>query len=1163
MEFITPSMLQSLNVENKRLFESLLPLLIKKLIIQGSNNLSSIRMPSGNDIWANGFDGVISCDNGSTYVSKGVSVWEFGTSEDSLKKINDDYEKRTNNTLGIDKENAVFYLVMPKIWAYRTSLTEWESMHNDWKEVHIYDASVLCDWINSDPAVCAWLFETIFHKQVDFTTLTKAWEEFSNKTNPCFTPLMFIEDREEESCLLFSLLDNNEIIRIKGDSLVDSIGFTLCALMRNPETREKAIVVNSFETLHTLSRIVSNKIFILNFFCFRDIPNTNNHFVVCFNKEATSISPSIQLKQYSKMHYLRSLREMGIPEGKDAELYAFCHASMRALVRRIPGRSNDSAPEWANKVDTSLLIPLMLMHTISIDNDRKIVESLSNRPVESVFDYYHNLSMWEDTPVKEDKRYYIIVNYEETWNTLNLNTDSEAFRRLNETILMLFNQIQLEGLYSGEYGSPHDVRRRVRDLLLNYIYFAYDSDDPSESHTAVGTILEHTFNEKMEDLLIANLSILAEAAPLTVIKFIANNLEKDQSDIVALFQDAGYSRYYVGVLFALDELTLHSETAVEACRILFKLRQLETTLKSSNTPKESLLTALCLFNSETALTIVQKTQLIRSFASEVPQLAYDLIPELIGKDSFWKGVRQGAKKPEEHEELTVAKLLEATETLAEMAIQYAVKNANIQVLAATLEQYEHVRPSFLIDVARKTDLKAFGNFDFFHLKYYLRERVYSIQKYDWENETGYISALNEWRYVLNQDKSEGKDIEWMFYKAYELPAEELLGCIDDYMEEEKKRDELRGNKLKAIYGEKGFTGIEPLLVRMEDSSYWGKMIATILSEENYLPITRTLLDQKKYVIMSGIIDNANFDLAKKVYDMVPSESQERLLNLITRKECARWLLNDDQRIAFWKTKRIYSFDTFMVEELQKYNPMGLLPYCFELIQKDYNHGQEYSFKILNLVVEKYEANQAICLGKHTIKGIIGIIEKHCYSEKWGELVARLYLKGFLDELPEIGKEYYYNNPEQLKCFITDNPSRYCYELLRFKLPECAIDNYQKLVDFISYFIDNSLINFIGQTLGRFVDKNNKDFPCPVLKNVLEEFANNTLDKEVLIGFLNSRGSRIVTDGSDQLTIAKEYKKRAVACEISYPHSAYILNHLAKSHQLDSKQDHILSEINLL
>ena len=62
--------------------------------------------------------------------------------------------------------------------------------------------------------------------------------------------------------------------------------------------------------------------------------------------------------------------------------------------------------------------------------------------------------------------------------------------------------------------------------------------------------------------------------------------------------------------------------------------------------------------------------------------------------------------------------------------------------------------------------------------------------------------------------------------------------------------------------------------------------------------------------------------------------------------------------------------------------------------------------------------------------------------------------------------------------------------------------------------------------------------------------------------MNSRGFRTIADGSDQLTIAKEYAKRAAACEIFYPHSAYILNQIAKSHQWESKQDYISSEINI-
>ena len=198
MELITASMLEALNTEKKRQFEELLPLIIKKLIISGTRDLTGLRMPSGNDIWASGFDGVISCVTGTTYITKGTSVWEFGTSRDSLRKIESDYAKRTKESLGIEKSQTTFYLVSPKIWAFQKSITQWETEHTDWKAVHVYDASVLCDWINSEPTVVSWLLELLFDTRVDFSGIDQAWELFSQKTNPPFSLEMFLENREKE-----------------------------------------------------------------------------------------------------------------------------------------------------------------------------------------------------------------------------------------------------------------------------------------------------------------------------------------------------------------------------------------------------------------------------------------------------------------------------------------------------------------------------------------------------------------------------------------------------------------------------------------------------------------------------------------------------------------------------------------------------------------------------------------------------------------------------------------------------------------------------------------------------------------------------------------------------------------------------------------------------
>ena len=134
-------------------------------------------MPGNDDVWAPGFDGVVESIEQTTYVSAGKSIWELGTNADSLRKINADFEKRTKNPLGVDKETTAFYLVIPRIWAYDRqgmSITKWESEHKDgWRDVHVYDASVLCDWINSEPAVCAWLFEQFSEgDQRSFSTVT-------------------------------------------------------------------------------------------------------------------------------------------------------------------------------------------------------------------------------------------------------------------------------------------------------------------------------------------------------------------------------------------------------------------------------------------------------------------------------------------------------------------------------------------------------------------------------------------------------------------------------------------------------------------------------------------------------------------------------------------------------------------------------------------------------------------------------------------------------------------------------------------------------------------------------------------------------------------------------------------------------------------------------
>ena len=447
MELINPSMLKSLSIEKKRQFEGLLPLIVKKLIKAGEVGLESLRIPSEDDVQSSGYDGTVKCHLGNEYVAKGLSVWEFGTSDATLNKINSDYEKRTENSLGIERKETTFYLVTPKIWAYKKSISVWESDHTDWKAVHVYDASILCDWINGEPTVASWLLETIFGRETDFYTIDKAWDLFSQKTNPGFIDELFINSHEQEVTCLYAKL-NQPFIKVKADSTIEAVGFVLSALRKSQENEDKCIVVNNYTTYKAISEYVKNKIIVINFVFSGDIIPSENCTILCYNKEATSIKPDIQLKPYSKMHFINCFKAMGLDSGKADELYAFCHGNYRALIRRIPGIAQEKAPEWAQHKDKELLKPIVFLRSINMEYDKELIEQITEKPIKTVADYYRSLIQKEDSPVKMVEDYYNIVNYEEAWNTLGFSVEDGSFEDYHAFVRWFFDIISQEGRYS-------------------------------------------------------------------------------------------------------------------------------------------------------------------------------------------------------------------------------------------------------------------------------------------------------------------------------------------------------------------------------------------------------------------------------------------------------------------------------------------------------------------------------------------------------------------------------------------------------------------------------------------------------------------------------------------------------------------------------------------
>ena len=1160
MELLTASMLQALNTERKKQFEGLLPQIVKKLIIAGISDLTSLRIPSGNDIWARGFDGVISCATGNTYVAEGTSVWEFGTSEDALTKLDSDYSKRTTNPLGLDKTKTTFYLVIPKIWAYNKPRTKWEAERTDWKSVHVYDASVLCDWINSEPTVVSWLLEVLFEKSVDFSGIDQAWDLFSKKTNPAFTADMFLDNREREIDILNKSL-NQPIIKVKSESFIDSVGFVLGALAQNQEFREKCIVVYNAATYKTISTLVNNKTIILNYTCSHDIVPSGNSIIVNYNKEAISIKPDIQLSPYSKLHYYNAFRKMGLSDSEAHELYAFCHGNLRALIRRIPGTANEHMPDWAGVEEKKLLEPIVYLRTINTDFDRELVEKITNTTFDIVEEFYKALLQKEDSPIKRIENNYLIINYEEAWSVLGCSVNDNSFDRFHLSVKWLFEILRTEGVYSGRFGQAQMIQQHVRNLLLNYVYYSFSAENSYKLSEAVADLLHFTFDDCMSNLLIDNLAVLAEAAPLTVLEFIEKDLNDEDSSFLPLFSAGDYQHGYTGVLSALDELTLYRQSSIKTCKLLFSLYQKDYEYKILNSPIESLLTALCLFNSEVALTIQQKRDLVSYFYKIDAYHTCELICMLLGKDSFWKSVRYGKHHNDAKNELTIQEIIDTSEFIANVAFEYCASTGDVSILQKLLKQYHYIRPQFLEDQARKLSLGSFYNEDLIPTVFQLKNRVYSIQKYQLEDEQPYLPALKLWSDLLLSACSETEQDDWLFYKTDECPSELLLTYKDDYSLTKEQEQIIRIEKLRNVLEKEGGAGIIRLSKRMENNSYWGSLLSEFINDVSLNELIEVLISDGKIAIIGGIIDNVSIDIARAIYSITHGDLRTRILANITREDFWKLLETEEEKKEYWKYRDMFSFNKENYEQFLIYNPRGLLFFFYDKMEKEPLAYIEQAKRTIRLIADsEQDFNYRVNRDEYYIAEIVKKIDSMFYSDEWAATTIQLYSKGFVQKMPLSGKIFFFHNPIIFVDYVSKDPHRRHIEEWKFSLPENACDEYDVLVFFVETLINSDNKRLAGIIVGKIPGGEDGVRLSEKTRELLEHVDDKGFDNEVISGIIQTIGIRNITDGTDLKVLSYKYEKDASELELFYPHAAYILRNLSRFYMSEGKRDYVDSEL---
>ena len=176
-----------------------LPELVRRLVLATIPQTSSISMPSGSSVRMPGWDGLLEVPGGNIWVPHGKSAWEFTCDKDSKGKADEDYEKRTENTLGIERTQTTVVLVTTRRWPGRCGWVSTRKGESYWSDVRFLDADDLVAWLEQAPAVAGW-FAKLIGKLPDkgVVPLDQWWEHWSTVTQPQITPDLVLAGRRDQ-----------------------------------------------------------------------------------------------------------------------------------------------------------------------------------------------------------------------------------------------------------------------------------------------------------------------------------------------------------------------------------------------------------------------------------------------------------------------------------------------------------------------------------------------------------------------------------------------------------------------------------------------------------------------------------------------------------------------------------------------------------------------------------------------------------------------------------------------------------------------------------------------------------------------------------------------------------------------------------------------------
>ena len=589
----------------RRESQSLLPLLIRRLIRATATRVTEFHVRTGEGVHLGGWDGIVRNEQDTPFVPEGTSGWEMSVAARPQAKAEKDYRKRSEDSKPLVTEDTTLVFVTLRRWGGKEVWAREKSESGPWRHVKVLDADDVAAWLEEAPAIHNWLSIQIGKIPPGTNDLEAYWNEWSGATRPALTPEIVLSGREGAVAEMHRRIANisGQAVSIRAESRGEAIAWMYCAFRGLPPEKAESIlarclVVESPEALRHLTGARPPLVLVPRFDPeeLASAAARAGHAVVIPMDEAGPVQGDdiIRIPPVSRQRVADALNEFGYDNDRAYQMAGLAVRSMTAFRRSIARTPAFRTPEWSKPGVARGLIPAVLAGSWNDANprDREVLSRLGRGPYEEVVGALFEWSERSDPLIRRKRDAWYLVSPEDAWQLLGgyiLRHDLERFEDPALTVL---------GSVDPAFDLPPDQRWMASGLghtpehsgLLRgglartlAVMGVHGSEVPSPTYSARDTsqrIIRKLLEAANADWrlwasLSSHLSLLAEAAPDHFLKAVEEGLRDPEPALGKLFHTDGDpisgSYGHTGLLQALEVLAWSPDHLGRVVSLLAKL----------------------------------------------------------------------------------------------------------------------------------------------------------------------------------------------------------------------------------------------------------------------------------------------------------------------------------------------------------------------------------------------------------------------------------------------------------------------------------------------------------------------------------------------------------------------------------------------------------------